>query len=85
MSVTRSDVFSMVVAVAALMRKSSVAGMGSAVSASFWLYLLDGPRAVLCAAVLASFVVLRHHANIRRLIAGTEPSIGQRGGGADKS
>lgn len=64
-------------AVAAVSRKSSVAGMGSAVSASVWLYLLDGPRAVLCAAVLALWVIFRHHDNIRRLVAGTEPSIGQ--------
>lgn len=72
-------------AVAALARKSSVAGMGAALSAPLWLYLLDGPRAVLCAAVLALWVVLRHHANIRRLIAGTEPSIGRRGSDAGDS
>lgn len=69
-------------AVAAVMRKSSVAGMASAASAPLWLYLLDGPRAVLCAAVLALWVIWRHRDNIRRLIAGTEPSIGQ---GKDKT
>ena len=72
-------------AVAALSRKSSVAGMGAALSAPVWLYLLDGPRAVLCAAVLALWVVLRHHANIHRLIAGTEPRIGGRSGDAGDS
>ena len=70
-------------AVAALTRKSSVAGMGSAVSAPVWLYLLDGPRAVLCAAVLALWIIWRHRDNIRRLIAGTEPSIGQGKNGAE--
>lgn len=29
------------------------------------------------ATILAAFVILRHHANIRRLLAGTEPKFGQ--------
>ncbi len=70
---------------AALTRISSAAAMISAASAPVWLYVLDGPRAVLCAAVLALWVVLRHHANIRRLIAGTEPRIGGRSGDAGDS
>ena len=63
---------------AAFARISSVAAMISAVSAPIWLYVLDGPRAVLCAAALAIWVILRHHENIRRLLSGTEPRIGQK-------
>lgn len=63
--------------VAAITRISSAAAMISAASAPVWLYVLDGPRAVLCGAILATWVILRHHENIRRLASGTEPRIGQ--------
>ena len=63
---------------AALTRISSAAAMISAASAPVWLYVLDGPRAVLCAGALAIWVILRHHENIRRLLSGTEPKIGQK-------
>ena len=64
---------------AALTRISSAAAMISAASAPVWLWVLDGPRAVLCAILLAGWVILRHHENIRRLLSGTEPRIGQGG------
>ena len=63
---------------AALTRISSAAAIISAASAPVWLYVFDGPRAVLCSALLAIWVILRHHANIRRLLQGIEPRIGQR-------
>ena len=63
---------------AVLTRISSAAAMISAALAPVWMYLIDGPRAVLCAAALAIWVILRHHANIRRLLEGSEPRIGQK-------
>jgi len=63
-------------ATAALLRISSAAALAASFAAPFWLWAVDGPRAVLCAAMLAAFVWLRHHANIRRLLRGEEPAIG---------
>ena len=65
-------------AAAALSRMSSVGAIASVLSAPLWLYILGRPEAVLCAAALAVWVILRHHSNIRRIIAGTEPRIGQK-------
>src|SRR5947207_2620245 len=48
-----------------------VAAVGSAVLAPF---LVDGPTAAVIAGI-ALLIVLRHHANIRRLIAGSESRI----------
>lgn len=67
-------------AVAALFRISSLSALAAAVSAPVWLLLLGRPEAVLAAAVLAAWLILRHHANIRRLLAGTEPRIGKKDG-----
>ena len=66
-------------AAAALSRRSSVGALAAAASAPLWLVAFDRWEAVLVAAVLAALVWLRHHANIARLVAGTEPKIGARG------
>lgn len=66
-------------ATAAVTRISSAAAIVSALSAPIWLMVMGAPEAVLAAALLAAWVILRHHANIRRLIAGTEPKIGKKG------
>ena len=63
---------------AALTRISSAAALISTALAPVWMWLLDGPRAVLCAALLAVFVAARHHQNIARLLRGEEPKIGQK-------
>ncbi|MEM9141305.1 MAG: glycerol-3-phosphate 1-O-acyltransferase PlsY [Pseudomonadota bacterium] len=68
-------------AAAAVTRISSAAALVSAASAPLWLFLLGRKEAVLAAALLALWVILRHHANIRRLIAGTEPRIGKKDAG----
>ena len=47
--------------------------------APVWIWIVDGPRAVLCLVLLAIWIWIRHHANIRRLVAGTETRIGQKG------
>jgi acyl phosphate:glycerol-3-phosphate acyltransferase len=63
-------------AVAFLGRISSLSALVAAGLTPVWLALL-GPRDFVWLGVaLAVLVFLRHHANIRRLIAGTEPRIG---------
>lgn len=63
--------------VAALTRRSSASALIAALATPAMALALDGPRAVLCLAVLAGWIWLRHIGNIGRLIAGTEPKIGQ--------
>ncbi|MEM6743017.1 MAG: glycerol-3-phosphate 1-O-acyltransferase PlsY [Pseudomonadota bacterium] len=64
-------------AAAAASRRSSVGGLASAAVCPFALWGVGRLEAVLVVAALALLVWLRHHANIARLIAGTEPRIGQ--------
>ncbi len=65
--------------VAAITRRSSMASLVSlAVSPIAALFLADG-RIAWLALGIAAMVIARHHENIRRLLAGTEPKIGQRG------
>jgi glycerol-3-phosphate acyltransferase PlsY len=59
-----------------LFRYSSLAALIAAVLAPVYAYLLGlEPIFVWCIALLAVMVVLRHHENIRRLLAGTESKI----------
>jgi glycerol-3-phosphate acyltransferase PlsY len=63
---------------AAVFRYSSLAALFSIVIGALaaW-FLIDWPIAAVMTA-LVPLVWARHHANIRRLLAGTEPKIGQR-------
>ncbi len=63
-------------ATAAAFRFSSLAALVSAATAPLWLWLFGRPDALWLGAALAALVFIRHHANIRRLIAGEEPRIG---------
>jgi glycerol-3-phosphate acyltransferase PlsY len=66
--------------VAALFRFSSLAGLVSVASTPpLALYFLDETQAIFVAAI-AALVWLRHHANIRRLLKGEEPKIGEKSG-----
>ena len=63
---------------AAVFRYSSLAALFSiAIGALVAWFLIDWPFAATMTA-LVPLVWARHHANIRRLLAGTEPKIGQR-------
>lgn len=67
-------------AVAIVSRYSSLAALiGAAVAAALAPFVADAATAVLTA-VLALIVILRHHANIRRLVAGREHRISFRKG-----
>ncbi len=61
---------------AVVFRTSSMAALAALVAAPFYAYGLGSKPMALAAAILAALSVIRHHANIRRLIAGEEPKIG---------
>lgn len=61
---------------AALTRISSAAALISAASAPIWLMVFGSTQAVALALVLAVLVWVKHHSNIRRILAGQEPRIG---------
>jgi acyl phosphate:glycerol-3-phosphate acyltransferase len=62
--------------VAAATRLSSFAALVSFVAAPILAALLADAGVVKLALVIAVLVLARHHTNIRRLLAGTEPRIG---------
>ena len=64
----------------ALLRISSASALIATASAAAWLWWLGPQTMILLALVLAALVWFRHSANIRRLMAGTEPRVGKRQG-----
>jgi glycerol-3-phosphate acyltransferase PlsY len=62
-------------ATAAAFRYSSLAALVAAATIPAWLAVFGRPDAVWFGVAVAALVFLRHHANIRRLLAGTEPRI----------
>ncbi len=67
---------------AAVFRYSSLAALLAVVAAAIAAWLLTDPRAAMLITLLVPLVWVRHHENIRRLLAGTEPKIGQKQPGA---
>jgi glycerol-3-phosphate acyltransferase PlsY len=62
-------------ATALLLHYSSLAALVAAVAAAILApFVADGPTAAVIAGI-ALLIILRHHANVRRLIAGTETRI----------
>ncbi len=57
-------------------RISSLAALVAAASTPLWLWVVGRGDAIWLAVALAALVFVRHHANIRRLVDGTEPRIG---------
>ena len=58
-------------------RITSIASMTAAVAAPVVLWLLSYPPVVVSGGtVMALLIILRHHSNLRRLFAGTEPRFG---------
>ena len=68
-------------AMLALLRISSMAGLAAAISAPVSAALFQRFDLVLLFLALALIVVWKHRANIDRLIAGTEPRVGGAAGG----
>ena len=66
-------------AMAFLFRYSSLAALAAAVIVPIALYLITTPQIAGLFAVMSLIVIIRHHANISRLLAGTEGKIGAKG------
>jgi glycerol-3-phosphate acyltransferase PlsY len=64
--------------VAVLARRSSLASLTAMALAPVFALVLANPGVVKLALAIAVLVFVRHHANIRRLLAGTEPRIGHK-------
>ncbi len=63
---------------AAITRISSLSALVAAALAAVWAWGLGYPQMTLLILVLAALVIIRHHANIARILAGTEPRIGKK-------
>lgn len=66
-------------AMAFLFRYSSLAALAAAVIVPVALYLISTPQIAGLFAVMSLIVIIKHHANISRLLAGTEGKIGAKG------
>lgn len=62
--------------VALTLRLSSLAALVAAVSAPLWMLVLGYPQGIALGSILALFILIRHHANIKRILNGSEPRIG---------
>ncbi len=65
-------------AVAVVLRISSLSALVAAASSIVWAFVFGVPQFVILFAALVVLIFYRHSANIARLIAGTEPKIGQK-------
>ncbi len=65
-------------ATALVFRISSLAALIAALSAPLWLWVFDLSTTTGLGLLLAALIWLRHGANIRRIVAGTEPKIGKK-------
>ncbi|MGB3757573.1 MAG: glycerol-3-phosphate 1-O-acyltransferase PlsY [Rivularia sp. (in: cyanobacteria)] len=69
-------VFAVVVAISRIVSLSSICG---AIAVSFFMVLLHQPLPYILFGVAGGFyVIIRHRSNIKRLLAGTEPKLGQK-------
>ena len=66
-------------ATAALFRISSLASMIALIASPVYMYWLETGHHTALAIILAVLGLIRHHANIRRLLKGEETKIGKKG------
>jgi acyl phosphate:glycerol-3-phosphate acyltransferase len=64
--------------IVACLRYSSLASLVAALFAPFATALILGWRSAIVVAVMAAFLFWRHKGNIARLLAGTEPRLGEK-------
>ncbi|MDF1607086.1 glycerol-3-phosphate 1-O-acyltransferase PlsY [Hoeflea sp. YIM 152468] len=64
---------------ARLFRYSSLAGLTTAIVVPIALHLYGRPEVASLFVVMSAITILKHHQNIRRLLAGTESRIGDKG------
>ena len=70
--------FAVFLAVLAISRIVSLSSLSGAIAVNIFMLLWHQPLPYLLFALLAgSYVILRHRSNIQRLLAGTEPQLGQ--------
>ncbi|MER2534551.1 MAG: glycerol-3-phosphate 1-O-acyltransferase PlsY [Rhizobiaceae bacterium] len=67
------------IALAATLRYSSLAGLSASAAVVLYAFFTDAQNLPALFFIMAAIVFIKHHANIRRLIAGTEPRIGAKG------
>jgi acyl phosphate:glycerol-3-phosphate acyltransferase len=72
-------------AVFAIVRISSVGALAAMAAAPMAAYVIGDFNVVKLALTVAVLVYIRHHANIRRLLAGQEPRVGRRKAGHSKT
>ena len=65
-------------ATAAVTRISSLSALMAAVLTPLWMVLLGRGDLVALGLFLAALILIRHRANIARILAGTEPKIGKK-------
>lgn len=63
--------------VAIIFRYSSLAAIVTVLLAPFYTWMIK-PQYTLPVAMLCCLIILRHHQNIKRLISGTEPKVGEK-------
>jgi acyl phosphate:glycerol-3-phosphate acyltransferase len=69
-------IFGISIAISRIVSISSIAG---AISVTIWMLIFDRPLpSVIFAIVGGIYVVWRHSTNIQRILAGTEPKLGQK-------
>ena len=66
-------------ALAFLLRYSSVSSLTAAVAAPVFLYFTGHADLAIVFAVMSAIIWIKHHANISRLLAGSETRIGSKG------
>lgn len=65
-------------AMAVIFRISSLSALIAALASPVWAWFLGHGDLIVLAGALALLVWIRHHANIARLLSGTEPRIGKK-------
>ncbi len=62
-----------------IFRISSLGALGAAALSPVWLFWAGSQQILLLAIFLGALIYIRHAANIKRILTGTEPKIGRKG------